>query len=392
MPFALVMNILGIETSADETGVSLIEATGDFGSGFTFKVRGNAVLSQMKVHAEYGGIFPNIAKREHQRALVPVLSETLNQAGELSLDPTIDEKQIKAVKDMLEREPDLAFQFEQFLRNHGKPAVDCIAVTHGPGLEPALWVGVNFARALSYVWNVPIVPVNHMEGHIMLSTVQDGALASFEFPLLSLLISGGHTELQLSREWMQYELLGATRDDAIGEAFDKAARLLGLPYPGGPQISRLAKVAREKNTPRTVELPRPMMHTADFEFSFAGLKTAVRRIVETNQPLSEDMKLDIAREFENAAADVLVAKTMRAIEEKSVQTVLVGGGVSANTHIRAELARAIEKRGLGTTLLIPPPELATDNGLMIALSGYFHALKKEFAEPETIRANGNLEL
>jgi N6-L-threonylcarbamoyladenine synthase len=388
------MKILGIETSADETGVSLIEASGDFGKDFTYHVRGNAVISQMKVHEQYGGIYPNIAKREHQRALVPVLAEVLRQANEFKpiIDESANETAIEHVRGILEREPELAEYFAQFLRNYGKPDIDCVAVTYGPGLEPALWVGVNFARALAYLWQVPIVGVNHMEGHIMLSAAEDGALAKFQFPLLSLLISGGHTELQLSREWMQYELLGATRDDAVGEGFDKAARLLGLPYPGGPQISRLAREAREKNLPRAVELPRPMISTDNFDFSFAGLKTAVRRVVEANQPLSDTMKMQIAREFEDAAADVLVAKTLRAIEEYGAKTVLVGGGVSANTHIRSHLADAIQNYGYGTKLLIPPPELATDNALMIALAGYFHAQKEEFVEPDALRANGNLSL
>ena len=400
------MNILGIETSADETGVSLIDASGDFGKDFTYTVRGNAVLSQMKIHAEYGGIFPNIAKREHQRALTPVLEEVLRQADELSADtPHASEETLTAIAHILERESDLSQQLTQFLRNFGTPKIDCIAVTYGPGLEPALWVGVNFARALAKVWNIPIVPVNHMEGHIMLSATEKGTLAKFEFPLLSLLISGGHTELQLSREWMHYELLGSTRDDAVGEGFDKVARLLGLPYPGGPEISRLANNAREmaqkQHTPlqgstlytrSNLVMPRPMIDSDNFDFSFAGLKTAVRRVVELHQPLSDGMKMEIAREFEDAAADVLVAKTMRAIEEYGAKTVLVGGGVSANTHIRVQLAQAIKDYGLGTKLLIPPPELATDNALMIALAGYFHALKKEFAEPETIRANGNLRL
>ena len=211
-------------------------------------------------------------------------------------------------------------------------------------------------------------------------------------PLLSLLISGGHTELVLSRMWLQYELLGQTRDDAVGEAFDKVARLMDLPYPGGPEISRLAKTVRENPSfSSSVSLPRPMIDSDNYDFSFSGLKTAVRRLTEGKE-MTDAFKTEVAYEFENACADVLVAKTMRAIEEFGVQTVLVGGGVSANTHIRASLADAIKNYGYGTKLLIPPTELATDNALMIALAGYFRAERKEFAELDSVIARGNLKL
>jgi N6-L-threonylcarbamoyladenine synthase len=213
--------------------------------------------------------------------------------------------------------------------------------------------------------------------------------------MLALLISGGHTEIVLSEQWMQYKILGATRDDAVGEAFDKVARLLGLPYPGGPQISKLAEKIRNDGFTKpvtSVTLPRPMIDSDDYDFSFSGLKTAVRRLVETNQPLAENMRDAIAKEFEDAAADVLVAKLMRAIEEFNVETVLVGGGVSANTHIRRQLAQSLKDYGSSAALLIPPPELATDNALMIALAGYFRAQKEEFVASEELTAQGNLKL
>jgi len=381
------MRILAIETSCDETGICIIEANGDFGRDFRFTVLGNALLSQT-VHAPYGGVFPNLARREHEKNLVPQMIAALHDAGLLK-GGAVD---FAAGEQILSREEELRSQLGAFLATHAKPDIDCIAVTHGPGLEPALWVGVNFARALAAAWQLPIVPVNHMEGHIVLSMMEGSGLAKFKFPLLSLLISGGHTELVLSKEWGQYELIGQTRDDAVGEAFDKVARLLDLPYPGGPEISKLATEAREKNLPRTIQLPRPMIDTDDYDFSFSGLKTAVRRLVESQQPLSETMKMEIAREFEDTAADVLIAKTMRAIEEYGAEAILIGGGVSANDHIRNRLASSIKDYGYGTKLLVPPSQLATDNALMIALAGYFRALKKEFAEPETIRANGNLRL
>lgn len=382
------MRILGIETSCDETAICIIDADGAFGVGFRFNILGNALLSQIETHAPYGGVFPNLAKREHEKNLVPLLEKALHEANILQQGFTL----LSGIEKILERETELLRHLSEFLQKFGKPEIDVIAVTHGPGLEPALWVGVNFAKALAAAWQIPIVPVNHMEGHVVLAAVEDEHLAKFKFPLLSLLISGGHTELILSKEWMQYQLIGQTRDDAVGEAFDKVARLLGLPYPGGPEISRLATAAREQNLPRTIELPRPMIDSDDYDFSFSGLKTAVRKVVEAHEPLSDTIKMEIAREFEDAAADVLVAKTIRAIEEFGAQTVLVGGGVSANDHIRTQLASSIKDYGYGTKLLIPPPELATDNALMIALAGYFRVLKKEFAEPDTIRANGNLKL
>src|ERR1700722_1885322 len=180
------MRVLGIETSCDETAVCLIEASGEFGADFNFKILGNALYSQAKLHEQYGGVFPNLAKREHAKNLVPLLSQILPEQGESG----VDESQLR---ELLNREPELLEQLIVFFTTHRKPDVDCIAVTHGPGLEPCLWVGVNFAKALSLVWNIPIVGADHMEGHIVLSMIQKDRLAEFEFPLLALLISGGHT-------------------------------------------------------------------------------------------------------------------------------------------------------------------------------------------------------
>ena len=404
MRYNLAMRILGIETSCDETAVCLIEAEGDFGSSFKWKTLGNALISQAAMHAEFGGVFPNLAKREHAKNLVPLLKEALKSEP---LPAPTGEPGIPELSKVLEREPELLAQLVPFLEQHGKPDIDAIAVTHGPGLEPALWVGVNFARALSLVWDVPIVAVNHMEGHIILSMMNiqpqkhsnvlqnvrmSGNLTEFEFPVLALLISGGHTELVLSKQFRSYEIIGQTRDDAAGEAFDKVARLLGLEYPGGPEISRLAAESRAQGIPlHPPALPRPMLREDTFDFSFSGLKTAVRRLVEEKELTDED-RLGIAREFEDAVADVLVAKTLRAAEVYGVSTVVVGGGVSANTYIRARLAESLEKENHLTKLLIPPPELATDNAIMIALAGYFRALKKDFADSSTLRATGNLKL
>jgi len=402
-----------------QTAVCIIEASGAMGTiapqcngahgtqaPFQFRILGNALYSQVAIHAPYGGVFPNLAKREHAKNLVPLLTQALKEASVFAseakqsrsnytdsglLRQSLAKTDHEVIQNILAREPELLEQLSVFLEQYEKPDIDAIAVTAGPGLEPALWVGVNFARALSTVWNVPIVAINHMEGHILMSMAHDGGFASFEFPILSLLISGGHTELVLSKSWMHYERIGETRDDAVGEAFDKVARLLDLPYPGGPEISRLAAEARKYGDAISIfSFTPPMLHSGDFDFSFSGIKTEVRKLVESLKPLSDDTKREIARAFEDAVTHVLVEKTIKAAEEYGAQTIIVGGGVSANTYIRAALFREAKPRGI--TVLVPPPDLATDNAIMIALAGYFHAVKNDFADAETLRANGNLKL
>ena len=392
------MKVLGIETSCDDTGVCLIEAEGDFGATFAYTVLGYGLISQTAVHAEYGGVFPDLAKREHAKNLVPLLEKCLHQANLLTYRPT--RSIVGGIGTILEREPELLEQLLPFLEKCEKPNIDAIAVTYGPGLPPALWVGVNFAKALSLVWGLPLVAVNHMEGHIVMSMIENvsqssGRLAKFEFPLLSLLASGGHTELVVSNGFGAYELIGKTRDDAAGEAFDKVARMLGLPYPGGPAISRFAAEARkcDEATPHRISLPRPMLHEDNFDFSFSGLKTAVLRLVEAGSPdggLTDEMKQEIAREFEEAVADVLVAKTLRAVDQYGANSVVMGGGVSANSYIRERLKQALTDEGEVAKLLICPPEFSTDNALMVALPGYFHALERDFADPLTLRAEPDL--
>ena len=387
------MKILGIETSCDETAVCLIEAKGGFGADFECRVLGNALLSQIEVHAPYGGVFPNLAKREHAKNLVPLLEKVL---GISEGTTSFDAGQLQCI---LEREPELFERLTLFLRNNGKPHLDCIAVTNGPGLEPALWVGVNFAKALSEVWGIPIVGVNHLEGHIAMATVEERTgqwhMRAFELPLIALLISGGHTQIDLVERWPKFTTIGETRDDAVGEAFDKVARMLGLPYPGGPEISRLAEEVRSSDSHLSIsdfqfsKLPRPMINENNFDFSFSGLKTAVLRQVK-DKTLSDDERAVIAKEFEDACADVIVAKTARAVEEYGAQTVLMGGGVCANTHIKKRLLGALSQTGVA--LLYPEAQWATDNALMIALAGYFRALNKEFTRPAAVRANGNLRL
>jgi N6-L-threonylcarbamoyladenine synthase len=397
------MRIVAIETSCDETAVCVLGATGEFGPDFRFAVLGNALLSQAELHSQYGGVFPNLAKREHAKNLAPLLELALKNAGMLHATQFDISNSEEEVRNILAREPDMCDALLDFLARHAKPDVDGIAVTYGPGLEPALWMGVNFARALAVAWQVPLIPVNHMEGHLTVAMMEhshilknmrmSGILSGgVRFPVLALLISGGHTELVLAKQFGAYELLGATRDDAVGEAFDKVARLMGLPYPGGPEISRLAAEARGRKLTADFKLPRPMLRDDTLNFSFAGLKTAVRKVVEAHQPLSEETRMRIAREFEDAVTEVLVEKTLRAVEEHDVNTLVVGGGVSANAHIRQCLAESLVEAGYTTKLLAPPPELSTDNAIMIGLAGYFRALQKEFADPATLHPNANLRL
>jgi N6-L-threonylcarbamoyladenine synthase len=270
------MRILSIETSCDETAISIIEATGDFPTA-TYQILGNALWSQVDIHREYGGVFPALAKREHARTLVPMLKQALIEAELLEDNATeLNEVTLAHIHTTLDREEGLADALKAFLSQYQLPEIDFIAVTNGPGLEPALWVGISFAKALSLLLKCPVIPVNHMEGHVLSSifdVVEDNQLSPITFPAIVLLISGGHTELLVMEDWGAYKKIGQTRDDAVGEAFDKVARLMGLPYPGGPEIGRCASFARAANLPPFKErLPRPMMNTPDLIFHFLDSK------------------------------------------------------------------------------------------------------------------------
>ncbi len=390
------MKILSIETSCDETAISVVEATGDFPEA-RYTIMGDALNSQTDIHAEYGGVFPALAKREHAKTIVPLLINALQEAA--LLEPgshDTEQTTFDELATLLEREPDLYEQLTTFTQKFEAPEIDLIAVTTGPGLEPALWVGVNFAKALAQLWNVHVVPVNHMEGHILASlydVVEDDQLAPVSFPALALLISGGHTELVLMRGWGQYEKIGQTLDDAVGEAFDKVARLMGLPYPGGPAVSQLAAAARKQDLPPFQDtLPRPMLKSGDFNFSFSGLKTAVRYAV-ANKELSETDKQALARDFEDAVTDVIVTKTSQAVAEHGIQTLIVGGGVSANSYIKRSLETHFLTEHPDCELYFPKPGLSTDNSVMIALAG--HARAKSASNPaasKLFRADGNKSL
>ncbi len=384
------MRILAIETSCDETALAIVDtSTNDHGEQ-VFTVLANHVLSQIDIHKEYGGVFPMLAKREHARTLVPLLIQTLQKAGmyKKTSRHVIEHPLRKEFQDILEREPELFGQFITEIPHIDPPAIDAIAVTQGPGLEPALWVGINFAKALSLVWKKPIIPINHMEGHLLGSVVEENTpdtltLPQINFPAIGLLVSGGHTELVLVRSWGTYELIGETKDDAVGEAFDKVARMLGLPYPGGPEISRLGKEGKSGTYP----LPRPMLHSKDYDFSFAGLKTAVLYLIKKIGTPSEQDKADIAREFEDACVDVLIAKTMRACEEFGARHIILGGGVSANALLRARFHD--EAEAVHIPLSIPDHHLSTDNALMIAIAAGTHPDLRAQGE---LRARGNWRL
>jgi len=389
------MKILGIETSCDETALCVIDAHGHIDHA-EVHILGTALISQIDIHKEYGGVFPALAKREHSRNLIPLLEKILNTSRlsvlseQTALQPEVQDK----IKELLAREPEMLQGFLSFIPTIEKPALDALAVTVGPGLEPALWVGINFAKALSLVWNIPVIPINHMEGHVVGSLLQKDTaeLLPLNFPCLALLISGGHTELVLMKEWNDYTLLGETRDDAVGEAFDKAARMLGLPYPGGPEISRLAEKARtEKDLSVPIILPRPMLKSDDLDFSFSGLKTAVLYAVKKLPELTDNLRQSIALEFENAITEVLVYKTKKALTEYGARTLIVGGGVSANTHIQQAFAD-LKAEFPDTTVYFPQKEISTDNALMIALAGYLKTLSSKEPYSKEFKASGSLTL
>ena len=386
------MNILSIETSCDETAISIVSATEDFPNA-TYEILGNSLFSQIDIHREYGGVFPAVAKREHARTLVPMLEQALEEAKLLQVPGTsLSEIHVEMLSTILYREPGLYELLAQFVAQHGRPEIDLIAVTSGPGLEPALWVGINFARALSYLWNIPIVPINHMEGHVLSSLFTGTTIPPISFPALALLISGGHTELVLMQEWASYECIGETLDDAVGEAFDKVARMLGLPYPGGPEIGTHAERARAENIPSFITLPRPMLDKPNLDFSFSGLKTAVRYAIG-DRKLTTDEVDALARDFEDSVAEVLLKKSQRAIDLHGIQTLIIGGGVSANTHIRETFTNFFNTNYPDLALYFPPRHLSTDNSVMIALAGHAHTAHEltyeAFAE---IKAEGNLSL
>lgn len=351
------MRVLSIETSCDETAISILDCSGDT-SGARFTVLGNALFSQAHLHAEYGGVFPTLAKREHKKNLPLLYVEATKAAG--------------------------------------NPHVDLIVVTQGPGLEPALWEGIEFAKKVGAELGIPVVGADHMEGHIVSGLVtqideKTYMLAEPTFPILSLLISGGHTELLLMREWFRYEVVGRTRDDAVGEAFDKVARMLGLAYPGGPKIEAYAAQAAERGALHDIVFPRPMANDGTCDFSFSGLKTAVLYRLRDFPEMHEETKEHIAQAFQDAVRDILVLKTRRALEETGAETLAVGGGVSASRYIRAGLEKLVSDEFPNVRLAYPTGGLHLDNAIMIGMAGYLRHVRGTTIKTE-LAANGNQSL
>lgn len=346
------MLILGIETSCDETSAAIIEASKN---SKKVTLLSNVISSSLPMHSETGGIIPETAAREQVKYIIPVIKKALSDAN------------VK-LKD-----------------------IDKIAVTYGPGLIGSLLIGVETAKTISYANRVPLIPANHLIGHIYANFI-DTNQEDIEFPALSLIVSGGHTDLVLIKRHGEIKWLGGTRDDAAGECFDKCARLLGYPYPGGPKIAQLAK----KGDPKAFTFPRPMIGSKNFEFSFSGLKAAFLRETQLHFPIlrtsnnqasweqiskekvDEQTLYNLCASLENAIVSVLVNKTMKAAKKYKVKSILVGGGVAANQKLRDELEASINSSEAQIKLFIPPRNLCTDNGAMIASAAFFNNKEKNW--------------
>ncbi len=394
------MIILAIETSCDETSIAILEAKNS-----RFRVLSNIVSSQVKIHRKWGGVVPSLAKREHQNNLTLVLKKAISEAKMLrrlmaSNRKTELQLKIKKLQEILIREEKLFRRFEKFSENYQKPKIDLIAVTAAHGLEPALWVGVNFAKALAFFWQKPILPVHHVEAHIFANWLLPAG-ANFQeikFPAVCLVVSGGHTGLILMKGIGKYKLLGETRDDAAGECFDKVARVLSLGYPGGPVIS---KIAEQKNYGSStsinysaIKLPRPMIYQKNYDFSFSGLKTAVLYDFKGRSPKIRQSKKYIGEmcyETQQAIIDVLIYKTTKAAKEYKAKSIILGGGVVANTELRKQFKERILKEIPNTKYKIPDTQYCTDNAAMTAVAAYFH--RKEATEDwRKIKVNANLKI
>ena len=320
------MNILGIETSCDETAAAVIQDG--------TKILSNIIATSAEMHAATGGIIPESAARQQIQSIIPVITSALEKAN-------IKSKEI-----------------------------DAIAVTYGPGLIGSLLVGIETAKTLSLLWNKPIIPVNHLTAHIYANWLNN--TKEPKFPALALVVSGGHTDLVLMKNHGEIEWIGGTKDDAAGEAFDKTARLLGLPYPGGPEISKQADEYIKKN-PRTKFsfFPRPIIHEKNYDWSFSGLKTAVLNEVK-DKKLNTNEKQKIAAEVQEAIVDVLIKKALGAVLQYKPKSLLLAGGVAANTRLKRKFESAISKYAPNTNLFVPPSKLCTDNAAYIASFVYFN--------------------
>ena len=329
------MKILGIETSCDETAASLIEVDDK-----KIKIINNLVLSQIDIHNKYGGIVPEVAARKHVEAIIPIIEESI-----------------------------------------GNNKIDLISVTQGPGLITSLQVGLQTAKTLSYAKHIPLVGINHLEAHLWSFKLTD--YVDIKLPALGLIVSGGHTELILIKKMGKYELIGRTRDDAVGEAFDKVAKLLNLGFPGGPIISKLAL----KRNSDEIELPRPMMHSKDFDFSFSGLKTSVKYLIKENPKINVN---NLCSSFEQAAVAALTHKTFKAASKYKVKSIIIGGGVSANNRLREELKNKALK--FKYNFYSPEIEHTGDNAAMVAYAGYINKKAASLKSYKKLTAQSNMKL
>ncbi|XMB71506.1 tRNA (adenosine(37)-N6)-threonylcarbamoyltransferase complex transferase subunit TsaD [Mycoplasmatota bacterium WC30] len=330
------MYVLGVETSCDETSVS-VTLDGK-------EVLSNVVLSQIDIHKNYGGVVPEIASREHIKGITYVFDQAMKDAG---------------------------LKYEE---------LDLIAVTMGPGLIGSLLIGVNAAKVVSLNYNIPIIGVHHISGHIYASHIEN----DMEFPLIALVVSGGHTELILMKEHFSFEKLGETQDDAVGEAYDKVARVLGLSYPGGPIVDKLARSGVEQ-----YHFPRPMIDSHDFNFSFSGLKSHVINLNHNMKQRNEEINVEnFCRSFQEAVTDVLVSKTIEAKEKYTVKQILVAGGVAANSGLRAKM----KERITDIPVYFPKMAFCTDNAAMISIAGYYKYQKEQKVDDLMLNGSSRLDL
>ncbi len=349
------MNILAIETSCDETAAAVLHA-----SNSSFNLLSNVVSSQIKIHARFGGVVPEVAARKQIEMVIPVIADVVEKSG---LNLTRD--------------------------------INYIAATQGPGLVTALNIGLETAKTLAFVTQKPLIAVNHLAGHTLASLLlPDMNPKKISFPALALVVSGGHTLLILMKNFHNWKIIGDTLDDAVGEAYDKTAQILNLGYPGGPVIDKLALIGDSS----IFKLPRPLLNNQNFNFSFSGLKTAVLYLINDLTAASPTKKLstqtinNICAAFQAACVEVLVTKTLRAIKKYTPQTFLLGGGVSANQALRSTLQEKIRLTAPKTKIFLPAIKFTGDNAAMIAVAAYFKILKKQFADIKKITTNPHLAL
>jgi N6-L-threonylcarbamoyladenine synthase len=330
------MKVLGIETSCDETGIAIYD-------GNSNQIISEKLFSQAAKHSDYGGVVPELASRDHVKKLIPLLSETIKESG-INVD-----------------------------------ALDGIAYTAGPGLRGPLLTGAALAQALGLGWGIPCIGVHHMEAHLLINLLEDPAPS---FPFLTLLISGGHCLIIRADDFSEYKVLGQSRDDAVGEAFDKVAKLLDLGYPGGPKIEELAT----RGDPNAFNFPRPMTKESHLDFSFSGLKTAVLYAFRSEKNPSDTFKADLAASFQEAVADTLFLKSRLAIAQNGLDQLVIGGGVASNKYIRKRLIEGLK----GNRIFFPPINRCTDNGAMVAVTGHYRLSKKNISSDIVIRPKWNL--